>query len=317
MSVWNRVVYLHTQNNCSHKKLNKMKLSSDYISFGKPLQNDNIYPTVKVVDFAEVTGLESRAGIDKLILVDDVVQKVASNDYGLLPNENFFGEFENKLDEAGINYITRSVNRRNRNFAVDYILDDSNLHTNVKGNNKDRIRPFMRAQTSYDGSLQTEGWFGFFREICSNGLHITEKSQIKFKLRHRGNLVEIVMPHIEELIAYFMDNEYFSLHKKFEVLAEKSLKTDAELENFVKFVAGKTSLFKYEKSEKNPEEPSQRAQLIIDTVHAEAKSLGVTPNLWLGYNAFNEYIHTNTNKDFRLQANADKSLFETVMHLVN
>lgn len=293
-----------------------MKLANNYISFGKPLQNDNVYPKVEVKDFAEVTGLESRAGIDKLILVDDVVQKVASNDYGLLPNEMFFGEVESKLNDAGINYITRSVNRRNRNFAVDYILDDNNLHTNVKGNQKDRIRPFMRYQTSYDGSLQTEGWFGFFREICSNGLHVAQ-TQIRFKLRHRGNIIEMVMPHIEELIAYFMDNEYFSLHKKFEVLAERSLKTEAELENFVKFVAGQTSLFKYEKSEKNPDEPSQRAQMIIDTVHAEAKVLGVTPNLWLGYNAFNEYIHDNTNKDFRLQANADKVLFDTVLQLAN
>jgi hypothetical protein len=40
--------------------------------------------------------------------------------------------------------------------------------------------------------------------------------------------------------------------------------------------------------------------------------LGVTPNNWLVYNAFNELLHTKLKKSFEQQANIDAKLFEMI-----
>jgi hypothetical protein len=125
--------------------------------------------------------------------------------------------------------------------------------------------------------------------------------------------VELVIPNIKKLVEVFMSNEYYSLSKKFEVLAETPIK---DLSEFVKFTCTKLDLFKYEKSEKNPDEPSKTAQIVIDTINREAGIVGVEPNLWLGYNAFNEHIH-NCKKGFSNQRKTDIELFSTVMGMAN
>jgi hypothetical protein len=281
-------------------------------------RNDDIYQPVSVVDIAEKTGLKMRPGLDNFIVVDGEVVKVASKEYGLITNAQFYGQFEQLLDDAGIAYSRRAINNRNRNFAVDYILEDDSFHIEVGSKYQgakgvDTIKPMIRAINSYDGSQQTIGKFGGYRKVCENGLHVADLV-VGFNLRHRGNMVELVMPKIEDLIAQFMDNEFYTLHKKFDVLAENVV---PDINEFVKYVLGATGLAKYEKSEKNPDEPSKAAQLIIDTMQREANDLGTPANLWLGYNAFNEYIHTANEKLFTLKQDADKAMFNTILEMAN
>lgn len=282
------------------------------------LQQDNINVAPRLQSISEATGYDTLPGVDSLLIITDPATgkdkavNVVSPQYGFLPNEVFIPLIEERLDGAGIGYVKQTINRNNIAFAVDYILADESMHINVK-NGKDKIKPMFRVLNSYNGSSQTEGHFGFFREICSNGVH-TASAQLNFKIRHRGNMQELVIPKLEELIAAFMDNEFYSLHKRFEVLAEKPI---TDIEGFVKYTLGKTGLFKYEKSEKNPEEASLGAQYVIDILNAEAKELGTAPNLWLGYNAFNEYIHTQNNNAFMLQQRADRKLFDAVLEQVN
>lgn len=282
------------------------------------LRNDNVFVNPRIEDMAVLTGYDVIPSLDgALIVTDPHTQKpqmvnTVSKQYGFLPNEKFMPLIEERLNGAGISYVKQTVNRSNVAFAIDYILEDDSLHVNVK-NSKDKVKPMIRIINSYNGSSQTEGHFGAFREVCCNGLHIAS-TNLNFKLRHRGNMEELVIPKIEELIAAFMDNEFYSLHKKFHVLAEKPI---SNVEGFVKYTLGKTGLFKYEKSEKNPEDPSIGAQFIIDTINNEANGLGTAPNLWLGYNAFNEYIHTQNNKIFMLQERADRMLFDAVLEQVN
>lgn len=300
----------------------RIKKNADVTYFKNgELQSDNIYVNPKLEDVAELTGYETRPGLEKFVTVDKVagspedgriIINNVSSKYGFLANETFYPQIEDRFDNAGIVYDRRSINRSNRSFTVDYILADENMHVNIK-KGKDKIKPMIRVVNSYDGSNQTTGHFGFFREICSNGLHVAQ-TELKFKVRHRGNMAEIVMPKVEELVAAFMDNEYYSLHRKFEVMAEKAI---SDVEGFVKYTLGKTGLLKYEKSEKNPEEASAGAQFIIDIINNEAQELGTGPNLWLGYNAFNEYIHTQNTRPFFLQEQADLKLFNAVLEQVN
>lgn len=273
------------------------------------LRQDSIYVESKVVDLSELTGMPVRKGISKAIVSEGEIVHVISPSYGFVPNEKYFMEVERNLIEADINYATRSINRQNSSFAVDYILSDDRYHINVK-NGIDKIMPMLRFTNSYDGG-PCSGSFGFFRQVCQNGLHVAN-TQVGFKIRHKSDVLQITMPGIKDLVQVFMDNEFYSLHKKFEVLAETPILDMAE---FVKHTCTKLDLFKFETSEKNPDTPSKNAELVMDIMRKESNLLGTDPNLWIGYNAFNAFLH-NGGKPFQKQRQMDGEIFETILELV-
>jgi hypothetical protein len=279
------------------------------ITFRNQLRNDDVYVKNEVVSLSDLTQRTVRRGLEQAILSEGRVVNVVSKSYGHLPNQKFFPEVEVKLIDAGMNYLTRSINRDNRSFAVDFILSDENWIVKVK-NSQDRIRPMLRFTNSYDGSCKTAGHFGFFREVCSNGLHVAE-SRIGFSVKHRGNIAEVVIPEISELISVFMDNEFFSIHQKFEVLAEKPIN---DLTDFVKVTADHFKLFKFECSDKNPD-PSLNARMVMDTIGTESNFLGSEPNFWHGYNAFNSILHGKLKKTFEAQKNLDQRIFDFLVEV--
>lgn len=269
----------------------------------KALQKDNIYPTTSVRELSSLTGMPCRKGLTHAILAGGEIVNVVSSRYAHLANEQFFIEVERQLIEAEINYDYRHINRENRSFAADYILNDDSYEINVK-NGMDKLKPMLRFTNSYDGSCKTSGHFGFFRQVCSNGLHVGQIS-FGFSIKHKGNMAEIVMPKITELIRKFMDNEFYSLHRKFEVLAETPVENISE---FVRVTAEHFNLFQYESSEKNPA-PSLNARLVEDAMRRESNLLNTAPNLWIGYNAINEVLHAKLKKTFTNQHALDAQIF--------
>jgi hypothetical protein len=278
------------------------------------LRQDNVYVPNELIPIKDLTGYEGKKGYEFGLVSNGKLVNVVSDGYGHLSNENFFLKVEEKLINSDINYLQRSVNRNDCSFAVDYILNDKNIITEIKTDNihakmGDKIRPMLRFVNSYDGSNKKSGYFGFFREVCANGLHMAQ-TNIGFSIKARGaNMEELIMPEIHTLLNKFMNNEYYTLVRKFEVMAEKSIPHDM-IGEFVRMVCDKTQIFKYEASEKNPNEPSLNARLVIDTMKAESSLLGVNANYWLGYNAFNEVLHDKLKKSFELQKTKDIQLFE-------
>lgn len=274
---------------------------------GVNLQNDDVFPETAVRNMAQLTGYQPRKGLENAIISNGKIVNVVSNVYGHLPNEKFFLSIEEKLIHADINYMTRSINRDDRSFVVDYILNDEKYHIDVK-NGMDKIRPMLRFTNSYDGSNKTSGHFGFFREVCKNGLHVAH-TDIGFSVKHKGDIVEVVLPEINHIVSRFMDNEYYTLKKKFEVLAERPIK---DIQHYVRLTCEDLKLFMYQASEKNTD-PSLNARLVIETIQKESRILGTEPNLWIGYNAFNDVIHTKLKKTFEAQKVADTKLFDYAM----
>lgn len=282
-------------------------MKTERIQLNKALQQDDVYPQSNVMSLAHLSGMPTRRGLECCVVSAGQIVNVVSDSYGHLPNEMFFKEVERRLDEAGIKYDRRSINRENRSFAVDYILSDDSYIIKVKSG-QDIIKPMLRFTNSYDGSCKTSGHFGFFRQVCTNGLHVAH-SEVGFSVKHRGAIAEIVLPEIGSIVNKFMDNEFYTLSKKFEVLAERQI---TDLSGWVKMVADSTKLFKFESSEKNPS-PSLNARTVIEGIRREASMLGeATPNLWLGYNAFNELLHGKLKKGFEAQKSLDKRIFDLV-----
>ena len=269
-------------------------------------RQDNVLVDSSIVPLQSLTGIASRRGLENAIICENQIVNVVSNSYGHLPNEKFFLGVEEKLIDADIYYQQRSINRDNRSFVVDYVLADDRYKVEVKGE-KDILRPMLRFVNSYDGSCKTSGSFGFWRKVCDNGLHVAQ-THIGFSVKHSGAIADIVMPKLEEIVGKFMDNEFYSLKRKFEVLAERPV---YNLEDYVKFTAKTSGLFKYESSEKNPE-PSANARFVFDVIERETKLLNTRPNQWIVYNAFNELLHGKLKKTFDQQRTLDERLFETI-----
>lgn len=273
------------------------------------LQQDEVFVPAELRPLEELTGMPTRKGMEQAVVSHGKIVNVVSKRYGHIPNELFFGKAEARVVKTGLEYRRRTINRLDRSFSMDFILTDSTQFS--VGNPEDAILPMLRFTNSYDGSERTSGHFGFYRNVCSNGLHVA-RTQIGFSIKHHKNSVNLIMPELEGLFQKFMDNEFYTISDRFHQMMTVEL---LDTKTFVKEVLGRTSLFRYECSDQN-DAPSKRAREVIDILDHEADLLGSKPNLWLGYNAFNAVLHGSLKKTFSRQERLDKQLFETVYEMV-
>jgi hypothetical protein len=269
----------------------------------QPLQADDLYVPSSLEDLALLTGHQVRQGYERAVVCGNTIVNVVSKSYGHMPNENFFIPILSEVDDLGMEYMTRTINRKNRSFAMDIILNDPSVTIELKGG-KDNIKPMLRFLNSYDGSLRASGSFGYYRQVCSNGLHISH-SKIGFKIKHHSNIEEVVMPEISTLVKHWIDNEYYTLRRKFEVMYDSVVSNPRE---YIKQICDTTGLFQYEKSVNNPE-PSKKAELVYEIARRESHEIGCPINNWTMYNAFNNVLHNHMNKNFNSAHAVDNQLF--------
>jgi hypothetical protein len=269
------------------------------------LQQDEIFVSNEMKSLRSITQMESRRGLENAIISNGKIVNVVSNSYGHIPNQFFFKKAEEMLTDAKLNYHKRTINRNDRPFITDFIIDD-NSQFSVK-NKEDLILPMLRFKNSYDGSEKTSGHFGFYRKVCSNGLHVSQ-AEIEFSIKHNKNNTNLIMPRLNNLFDKFLDNEFYTITKKFDQMKEFKIINTKE---FVKAILDKTKLFRYECSDKN-DNPSKKSREVIEILNCEALLLNEEPNLWLGYNAFNAVLHGVLKKSFSQQERLDKKLFNEV-----
>ena len=272
------------------------------------LQQGEIFVPSEMKSLKSLTQMESRRGLENAIISNGKIVNVVSNSYGHVPNELFFKKAEEMLTDARLNYQKRTINRNDRSFITDFIIDDNNQFS-VK-NEKDLILPMLRFKNSYDGSEKTSGHFGFYREVCSNGLHVSQ-AEIEFSIKHSKNNTDLIMPRLNNLFDKFLDNEFYTITKKFDRMREFEI---IDTKEFVKEILESTKLFRYECSDKN-NDPSKKSREILEILDNEALLLDEKPNLWIGYNAFNQMLHNTLKKSFSQQERLDKKLFDVVYEM--
>ena len=272
------------------------------------LQQDEIFVPSEMKSLKSLTQMESRRGLENAIISNGKIVNVVSNSYGHVPNELFFKKAEEMLTDARLNYQKRTINRNDRSFITDFIIDDNNQFS-VK-NEKDLILPMLRFKNSYDGSEKTSGHFGFYREVCSNGLHVSQ-AEIEFSIKHSKNNTDLIMPRLNNLFDKFLDNEFYTITKKFDRMREFEI---IDTKEFVKEILESTKLFRYECSDKN-NDPSKKSREVLEILDNEALLLDEKPNLWIGYNAFNQMLHNTLKKSFSQQERLDKKLFDVVYEM--
>ncbi|MEO0571980.1 MAG: DUF932 domain-containing protein [Bacteroidota bacterium] len=272
------------------------------------LIKDEIYTKTEVRNLAGLTGMPTRRGLERVITSNGKIVNVVSNSYGHLPNQIFFKKAEEMMQNSGLNFELQTINRDDRAFVMEFIISDKSQFT-VK-HKDDIILPMLRFKNSYDGSERTSGHFGFYRMVCSNGLHVA-KANIHFSIRHTKNNTHLVMPRLNSLFNRFMNNEFYSIVEKFLKMQSVEL---LDTKKFVQEVLERTKLFKYECSDKNMD-PSKKSREVLKILDNEALAIGTNPNLWLGYNAFNAVLHRNMKKSFSQQEKLDKVLFDEILEM--
>jgi hypothetical protein len=276
--------------------------------YERTITND-VFVNAAMLPFEKVCDYPSKQGMENVILSNGKIVNIVSDSYGFINNEDLFKGFENILNIEGINFEVQYKNVNDCQFIGDYFLEgEQKVGSNYKGS--DIIKPKIRLQNSYDGKLLLSGYFGFFRQVCSNGLHV-HKNELAFKIRRTKEQVQIVFPRMSQMLEDYRNNEMIKIHTSFEELA--NIKLNANIEDAVKDIADNLKIFKFEKSDKNPE-PSKQSQFVIDTIIKESNHFQTEPTAWLLYNAFNEWIYNDNynSKDEGTRKNLDVKLFEYV-----
>ena len=310
---------------------------AERIFLNRENQNDNVFGSVEMVDTKDFFGgREVASKMDKVIISNNRVVHTCSPSYGLLPNQDFFGKMEEELKLEGLQFKTRSFNHNDSRFSVDYILDDDSkiITVNDQRNNgiDDTIVPMIRLTNSYDGSLKTAGYLGFFRKICHNGLHMTT-TQLEFKVKHTKGKMKLFIPNIEQLVQNFLSNEMFSIQDKIQKMQTHFI-DEKQIENWIKELAKQERVWidnseesylkrlqKAEQSGKDiskvsPAKESPNIETVKSILIRDAETTGVEPNAWLLYSAFNEFIHSNTSQVFTNQKELDTKVFNSIADIV-
>ena len=309
---------------------------AERIFLNRENQNDNIFGSVEMVDTKDFFGgREVASKMDKVIISNNRVVHTCSPSYGLLTNQDFFGKMEEELVLEGLQFKTRSFNHNDSRFSVDYILDDDSkiITVNDQRNNgiDDTIVPMIRLTNSYDGSLKTAGYLGFFRKICHNGMHMTT-TQLEFKVKHTKGKMKLFIPNIEQLVQSFLSNEMFSIQDKIQKMQTHFI-DEKQIENWIKELAKQDRVWidnseenylkrlqKAEQSGKDiskvsPAKDSPNIETVKSILIRDAETTGVEPNAWLLYSAFNEFIHSNTSQVFTNQKELDTKVFNSIAEI--
>lgn len=269
--------------------------------------NNQVYPNVAKLELSQISDYSGVGKCSHVILANGKVVQTCSNSYGLLKNEDFFKAFEAKMNEEHIEFKAVYKNVDDCQFTADYILDGE-LSVKTKA---DTIQPKIRLINSYDGSCKTMGFLGFYRQVCSNGLHAL-RYEVDFKLKHTETSISLAVPNLHEMLDKYQKTEGVKIVRRFQTLAEVPVPYH-QVKAIVQAIATDTKLFKFEKSDKNSD-PSLNAQFVLDVVAKEARTFQTVPNRWIVYNAFNEWLFNDqrNTKTEAMRTEIDSKLFAAV-----
>lgn len=224
-----------------------------------------------------------------------VVLNICSKSYTLVKNEDIILPFEKALGEQ-FTFDTVIRERGNSRFYIDYIIKDE-LFTIAR---KDKISPRVRVHNSYDGRLKFHLSYGFFRQVCSNGMVVGEKLK-NLNLMHTEQMAENYAPsELVEGIQGFLDQAKDLIQPYIDLNNQKV----TNVQDRVMEVIEETKF------------PTRQAEEVLARIEAERKQLNL-PYVtdWLVFNGFNFQLNHNEaiNMDEHKKEKVD---FEVLTHLL-
>ena len=213
--------------------------------------------------------------ISKVKGEDGRVVNACSKNYHLISNEELMTPLIEEL-ESQYDVEASFVSSRGARFYVDFTIKNEALSV-MKS---DKIYPRIRLNNSYDGSIRYGLDFGFYRQICSNGLwgFSWEKG---FKLRHTPGTGAQALPRTMDAIGEFLGFAPKLLKSSYEPLVKHTLTLDTALERVQDVI-------------ENTKFSAKKGEAVLARLHEERKTLPL--NDFLVYNAFNYALYNDGSK---------------------
>lgn len=228
-------------------------------------------------EYADVTFSKKR---DHVIMADTPegprVVNTCSKQYHLITNEELMTPLVKRMEkdhDVSVKVVKDDYSR----FFTDFIIKDEKLSV-MKG---DPIFPRIRMNNSYDGSVKYSFSFGFYRQICTNGLTAPVKGMqsANFKLRHTAGGGPTALDRTMKAIEVFLTQSK-EIIRGYDDLVKAKVSWDKAME-MIETVVEET---KY--SKKNVDIATARLK--------EELEQGYTLNRFLLYNAINYSLYNST-----------------------
>lgn len=274
-------------------------------------QDKSFFPTVRMVPVSELTKgwpdtLTTMNGNSHAIISDDGKEKsivqFCSKGYTVTDNKEVIPEIERVLDGANLKYTTKHRIWNKARFKFQYEI--TNLADVSVGSKKDKLRPMISVNNSYDGGLKFGFDIGFMRLVCSNGMTVpaTDMPNLKVKKMHTASIRDLVEgDQIIETVQEFSSKAQ-DMTGVFDALAGKEFNLD-ELEERVEAVIKKTRF------------PSRQSELVINRFYQELDLVSQPANDWLLFNAFNGTLQHELSQPFHKEAAMDAKVLEAIQSI--
>lgn len=201
------------------------------------------------------------------------VVNTCSNQYRLVPIQDVLLPFEEALDSV-FDYSAVYRHSDYCRFFVDYIMKKPS-ETAVN----DKIAPRIRLQHSYSGDVRYEVKFGFYRQICSNGLHAIGFDQ-KIRTKHTKNRLDEELGNMIEIVQEFVEHAEDYM-KPFQMMDEVIYDTPIMFEERIDAVIDLTGF------------PKNLKENIVLRASLERAQNNLKQSDWLIYNAMNYQLNHN------------------------
>ena len=216
----------------------------------------------------------------------------------LVPNHEIFLPIRQVLLDAGLTITERYEMFDYAKFFATFTIEDEHL---AVGQGNDIVKPEVRIKHSYNGMVQYQISFGYFRLICENGLVIPVKGKEKLNYFMKGKHTASIKKSISDLQEKI---EYFVAQKEVVMQGYNKLFDNwvANPNDRIKEVLNASGVVNYKENMTKAAETiaSKKFDAISNIIKDEAHQLGesyidangqIRVNDWLIYNGINKYIH--------------------------
>lgn len=227
----------------------------------------------------------------------DQVVNFVSDRYGLLHNSEFFGNLEDRLRQNKFRFDGQYSHVDFCKYYADYTIQGRDL---MIGSTKyqDKIMPRMKIMRSYSSQIGFRVVYGFYRQICSNGMWGTKWVQ-QANLKHTEGNLDKMYQVITEGMQKFLDETQQCI-EEFQVVGDRSV---THWVDRIEEVIASTAF-----SVKLKEDVIRR----VNIEHNE-NNLPITD--WLIYNAFNYQLNhsdqIHSSPEARIQL--DREIFKHII----
>ena len=206
--------------------------------------------------------------------------------YALVPNAEIFPPILEMLKKNNIRFNPVFMHLNYARFYGEMTIE--NYVYQVGNSNQDIIKPMLKIQHSYNGLVEYQITFGYFRVVCTNGLVIPVAEKSEYNICISGKHTKAIhesLKKLEEAVTFFLSQGDKPM-KNFEIFAEHWVE---KWQDRVVEVMNNAKIILVDNSKLNT------MNYVGNIIKKEAEAYSEKKvNDWLIMNAINQYINDDS-----------------------